>query len=605
MAERRGGGDFRRSSPPRESVAWITERKDVLSGVFFMLTLGAYVRYVHRPFSWVRYSWVTVFFISGLMSKAILVTTPFVLLLLDYWPLGRTAWLASPVLPGGQSVKAYRLVLEKTPWLAISVACCVLTVSIQGETLISTQVYPVWWRIGNALVMYVVYLRQFFYPANLAVIYPRLDAELSTWQGLTAGLILAAITVTVAACRKKQPYLLVGWLWYLGMLTPVIGLWQVGMTTQADRFTYLPEIGLSIALTWGAAALCRSWPYRRWVCGAASALVLIVLAGAAWQQTSYWGDDETLWSHTLKSTSRNMIAHTMLAGILEESGRLDEAMEHYRQAVDIAPANPVPRVRLGGLLVGLNRKNEAIMHFQKAMEHFQGVEAPFDDADTHFHLGLCLAELNRFDEACKEYERSLALDPDDSLAQNNYAYLLATCPEDSLRRGAKAVEMARRVNDASGGKQPEVLDTLAAAYAETGQFAEAVRTARLAHRSRRGEEDASPSSRTCKCGSNCTNKASRSTSRRRRCQAKRRSKNDSGLWRATNPPQSVFGKPMLTVPPPLGKGRPLKHVLTSPGVPYSSIGGGILGTQYKNSLQRSPRLWVSSKRDCNPALGCP
>ena len=242
-----------------ESVAWVAERKDVLSGLFFMLTLAAYVGYARRPFSLLRYLLVTVLFALGLMAKPMLVTLPFVLLLLDYWPLGRigAAVPQSPQqarLPRQSSLALRRVLLEKLPWLVLTAASCVVTRFAQQTALVSTERLPLPSRIANALVSYVAYLGQFFYPVGLAVLYPYPQSTLPIWKIVGALLLLVGISLAVLACRRKCPYLLVGWLWYLGMLVPVIGLVQVGDQSMADRYTYLTQIGLYIALAWGCGA---------------------------------------------------------------------------------------------------------------------------------------------------------------------------------------------------------------------------------------------------------------------------------------------------------------------------------------------------------------
>ena len=250
-----------------ESVAWVAERKDVLSGLFFMLTLGAYVGYVRRPFSWRRYLLLAVLFALGLLAKPMLVTLPLLLLLLDYWPLGRLAddprsnRTAPHVL--GRFPLAWRLVIEKLPLLLLSLLSCAATTWMQREAVRLNAFVPIWWRIDNALASYVAYVGQLFYPMGLAAYYPHPGPNLPTGTVVGAALLLACISAAAVACRRRCPYVLVGWLWYLGMLVPVIGFVQVGGQARADRYTYLPQIGLCIALVWGAADLCRSWVYLR------------------------------------------------------------------------------------------------------------------------------------------------------------------------------------------------------------------------------------------------------------------------------------------------------------------------------------------------------
>ena len=297
-----------------ESVAWVTERKDVLSGLFFLLTLGAYVGYVPPSILAARYAAVMLFFVLGLWAKPMVVTLPLVLLLLDSWPLGR---MTSPTINGTPFATAKwsrrlsfstRLLLEKVPLLLLAAVFCVVTFYTEGEDAASYERLPFGWRIANALFSYVVYVGQFSYPAGLAVFYPHPGLNLPLWKVVGALIILVCISAGALAGWRRFPYLLVGWLWYLGTLVPVIGLVQVGLQAMGDRFTYLPQIGLCIALVWGAADACRSWPYRSWVCGITSALVLVVLMGCAWRQTSFWRDSETLWTHALTCTLPNPVA---------------------------------------------------------------------------------------------------------------------------------------------------------------------------------------------------------------------------------------------------------------------------------------------------------
>ena len=261
-----------------ESVAWVTERKDVLSGLFFVLALGAYVDYVRRPFSLGRYLTVALWFVLGLMAKPILVTFPFVLLLLDYWPLERM-WARKPrssvASPGattrsppigatagrgfvGATAGCGFVLLEKLPLVALSLGACVVAVCIQGSTMAATGRFSLAWRLENSLVSYVFYLGKLFYPVDLAVLYPRVNL-LPAWKVVTASLLLAGISAAVFHWRRRFPYLLVGWLWYLGMMVPVIGLLQIGAGNGANRFTYLPQIGLAVGLAWAAADAYRRW----------------------------------------------------------------------------------------------------------------------------------------------------------------------------------------------------------------------------------------------------------------------------------------------------------------------------------------------------------
>ncbi len=449
-----------------ESVAWVTERKDVLSGLFFMLTLAAYVGYArHQRFSLVRYLAVIVLFALGLMSKPMLVTLPCVLLLLDYWPLRRIDFQQDFGI-------LQRLLIEKIPLFVLSAACCAVTVWAQRVP--DYQKQSLSWRFGTSVISYVEYLGNFFYPVGLAPLIPRAMPDLPLWQVIGSAVVLLGITAAALVWARKRPYLPVGWLWFVGMIFPVVGLVPFGTQAMADRFTYLPQIGLCIALVWGAAELCRSWPHRRWVCGVGSAVVLAVLMACAWQQTSYWRDSETLWNHTIACTSRNYTAHNALGNALANQGRLDEATSQYHKALEIWPDYPPAHFNLGVTAGSRGRLNEAIAHYRRAIKanpnhanahnnlaaallavgnldgaikhsratirivpefpeaHFilgnvwllsdrfngaveeyqKALDAHPDFANAHVHLAVALIKLGRRDEAAKHYRRALEIQPD-------------------------------------------------------------------------------------------------------------------------------------------------------------------------------------------------
>ena len=354
-----------------ESVAWVAERKDVLSGLFFMLTLWAYVRYVRHPFSLDRYMSVVFLFTLGLLSKPMMVTLPFVLLLLDYWPLNRFAppTPAPAVTGNGDSLKnhsvPWRLIIEKIPLLALTGATCVATMVFQKDFIVPL---PLTLRIGNAVVFYVVYLRQMLCPSGLAVLYPFTIGDVGISEVALSLVLLAGISTGVFVLRRRRPYLLTGWLWYLGMLVPVIGVVHVGLVARADRFTYLPQIGLYLLLTWAAADLCAGWRHRRLVLGGLATVILVGLIFCARAQTSYWRNSESLWTHTLAHTSGNYIAHNSLGIMLGKQGRLDEAIEHFQKALEIFPGYPECHNNLGVALLQKGQVDEAIEHFQKVLE---------------------------------------------------------------------------------------------------------------------------------------------------------------------------------------------------------------------------------------------
>ena len=583
-----------------ESVAWISERKDVLSAVFFMLTLGLYVRYV-RYSSIGRYLAVVGSFALGLMCKPTLVTVPLVLLLVDYWPLKRFA---------GQS-STRRLILEKIPLFALSAAGAGATLWAHEKSIIHLEQIPFLWRVGNGLVTCLTYIKQMIWPARLAVFYPHPANTLPVWEiGLAIVLLLLASGGAIAL-RRKQPYFFTGWFWYLLMLLPVIGLIQVGSQAHADRYTYLSQIGLYILLAWAITDACRasvpdanrkgtafrraeragaqrnrreaqrvkragankSNALQRRIVGVTASVAIIVLAWCAHIQASYWRNGETLWSHAIAVTSENFIAYDGLGQFLLDRGRLDEAIDQFQIALNIAPKYPMARTNLGIALAKKGRIDEAIANLQTVLEDYpndskarynlgtallekgdsQSAIAAFEKAlsiqsrypSAHYSLGMALDDSGRIDEAIAHYQEAVQEDPhfaeayyllgndlfrisrvDDAIAAyeralqsrpaypevenniglallkegrpveaighwenavanesdfvaalNNLAWVLAAFPEASIRNGDKALRLADRANQLSGSKDPAVLRTLAAAYAENGRFTEATVTA--------------------------------------------------------------------------------------------------------------------------------
>jgi len=395
-----------------ESVAWVTERKDVLSGLFFVLTLGAYVRYVRRPFAIGRYLLVLVFYALGLLSKAMLVTLPFILLLLDYWPLQR--------LPSRFTIhdsrftqSVPRLFLEKIPFLLLTAASCAMTVWAARHSLEPAQALNFPWRAGNALASYATYLGQMFYPAGLAVLYPHPRNLLPVGTMAISAVVLLTVTALAAAGWRKRPYLLVGWLWYLGMLVPVIGLMQVGNQARADRFTYLPQIGLYLMLAWSAVDLSGTWRHGRAVARAVAAVIIVTLMVLSHAQTKHWRDSVSLWAHALACTRENVITHNNFGNALADKGRLDEATEHYRRAIELKPEDGEAYMNLGNRLAAQGKFPEAMEQYALALQRKP------DDAKAHYNLGLTVSLQGRVEEALPRYARALELNPDYVEAHNN------------------------------------------------------------------------------------------------------------------------------------------------------------------------------------------
>ena len=441
-----------------ESVAWIAERKDVLSGVFFVLTLLAYMHYTRLPS--VRRYLVVVFGLGcGLMSKPMLVTVPFVLLLLDYWPLDRIRgqfWLR---------------VWEKIPLFSLSAISSIATLVAQKGAVGWTEDLPILERITNAIVSYVFYIWQIFWPTRLAVFYPHPENALPFWEIISSLLLLICITAVGIALRKQRPYLMTGWLWYLGMLVPVIGLVQVGWQARADRYTYLPQIGLYIAVTWAVADLTASWRRQRTILSVAALLVVGALSWCAFLQTSYWRDSETLFKHVLAVTRKNDVAENNLGIVFLAQGKLDDAISLLQAAVDLRPDNSPAQENLAKALLQKGRVPEALVHYHKL------VELQPNNFEVHNIVGTVLVQQGHIREGVEEWQKVLVIQPDNGNAMSNLAWVFATAPDDSLRDGAQAVKLAEQALHLSGGRLPILFRTLAAAYAENGQFSQAIETA--------------------------------------------------------------------------------------------------------------------------------
>ena len=519
-----------------ESVAWVAERKDVLSALFFVLTLGAYARYakIFKGAKWTASLWsyllVMLLFALALMSKPMVVTLPFVLLLLDYWPLERS-----------RSVPLWKLFLEKSPLLAMSTAEALLTVLAQKKATVSFEDIPWNLRLGNALVSCLDYTLNLVWPRNLAVFYPyNMKGPGMLELGSAAG-CLALVTLVCLLRIRSNRYLPVGWFWFLGMLVPVIGIVQVGCQSHADRYTYLPSIGLFIALTWGACDLLVRH-VRPPLLSTAAALILCLLAGAAWCQTRYWHNSTTLWEHAMDcsgESSATMVnysevllrngrldeatvivnralelyptsyeAHNNLGAILSLKGKYEGAMERYRESLSLYPNDVTTHNNLGNCLQKMGRREEAISEFREAVRinsafpeawgnlgsalmaegKFREAGEAFrkviryrpNDTMSHYMLSKCLLEQGSQREGFGELETTLRLDPDYAAAQNDLAWMLATAPEDGIRDGKRALKLALRADEAVSSSDPYLLDTLAAAYAETGDYTKALATARKA-----------------------------------------------------------------------------------------------------------------------------
>ena len=412
-----------------ESVAWAAERKDVLSTFFYVLTIGSYVRYVEHP-GINRYLLVLLTFALGLMAKPMLVTLPFVLLLLDYWPLDRfqfvqqsgngCAQAQQSVRPNNQKCSFFRLVLEKSPLFVLAAVSCIVAylAQEQGGALKALNLFPIEVRIANAVFSYASYIGKTIWPQHLAVFYPH-PGMLPLWQIAGAGLLLVCISLLVIRAAHRSPYLAVGWLWYLGTLVPVIGLVQVGDHAMADRYTYVPLIGLFIMIAWGSCDISKRWRYRRIVLPISTGVLLCASMISTGFQLRHWQNSTTLFEHALDVTADNTLAHTNLGVVLAGQGKPDEAVFHYTQALRIKPDHLEARINMGVALAAQGKLDEAVAHYSQAL-HIKP-----DFAGAHYNLGNALLEQGKTEEAIKHFREALRIKPNDAEVHNNLGIVLA------------------------------------------------------------------------------------------------------------------------------------------------------------------------------------
>jgi len=403
-----------------ESVAWISELKDVLVAFFWMLTLWAYARYAARP-GIKTYALVFVFLGLGLMAKPMLVTLPFVLLLLDFWPLGRfqesPATVFSSKKPKARKqAPLFTLLLEKLPLIfLVSLSCLVTAVAQkQGGAVSSLETFSLSTRAANALVAYGAYIAKTVWPAGLAVFYPHPGMP-RAWKIMASAALLLLVSGFALTMRKRSPYLLTGWLWYLGTLIPVIGLVQVGLQSMADRYTYVPGIGLYLMLAWGAFDLCaksRAGKISLLVIGSAALLALILVSRA---QTMHWRDNAALFENALEKTTNNWMAHNMIGMALADQERFSEAEAHYKKALEIRPNYENACNNLGVLFERRGRLDQAALYYKKALEFDPNNER------IHVNLGIVLENQGKLDDAVFQYQKALEIKPESAPAHKNLA----------------------------------------------------------------------------------------------------------------------------------------------------------------------------------------
>ncbi len=425
-----------------ESVAWIAERKDVLSTFFWFLTMLCYLWYAKSP-DFRRYLSVLLFYTLGLMSKPMLVTLPFVLLLLDYWPLKRFDNFTMEMEGDHLKNKVYlkNLIIEKIPLFILAAGSSFITFFVQksGKAVVAIGEHPLGDRLANAVISYASYMGKMIWPFNLAIFYPY-PSSFSIIRVTGAIFLLIAITIAVVKFKNQHKYLVTGWLWYIGTLVPVIGLVQVGSQAMADRYSYVPLIGLFIIVVWGISAVSVKWRNRNIMLSITTAVIFSIFINSSWVQTSYWMNSITLFQHALDVTADNHMAHTNLAVALEEKGRIEEAQKHYSKALSITPYDKIAHNNIGKFLIKQGRTDEALDHYfealcidpdyarahfnigiamerqgekNKAIEYFlNAVDIELDYLEAYIHLGYIEAEQGRIDQAIHYYSEALRIDPD-------------------------------------------------------------------------------------------------------------------------------------------------------------------------------------------------
>jgi len=399
-----------------ESVAWIAERKNVLSMLFFLLALAAYGWYARRPGIW-RYLAVTLLYALGLLTKPQVITFPFALLLLDYWPLRRMS--GADEMGGSEPHESrpaergfIRLVWEKAPWFAMSAASALITMRVQS--LARHEDIPLWIRLGNAALSYATYVEKAFWPVHLAPAYPHPEGSIGISAAVLAALAILAGSVLVAIFRGRR-YLFVGWFWFLGTLVPMIGLVQVGVQSMADRYAYIPLLGIFVIVCWGVADLARSWRVPRAVPAVAGVVILSALGFALHRQVGYWGDNLTLWSHTLDVTQKNFIAEDNVATALLAENRTEEAMQHFQRAQAIRPGDPISTLNIASYEQQQGNYQVALEGYRKV---FRLTTIPVLVAMAHANGGYAHYSLKEYDRAKQDFEAALQ-----QQAQNSPAYL--------------------------------------------------------------------------------------------------------------------------------------------------------------------------------------
>ncbi len=464
-----------------ESVAWVAERKNVLCTFFFFGALAAYCWYARKP-DWRRYLTFASLFAMALMSKPMAITLPFVLLLLDYWPLGRIQGGPAGGRPISQA-PLFKLLAEKLPLLVLSAASAVVTIQAQkaGGAVRSIAQFSLGVRLENAAVAYATYLWKMIWPSRLAPLYPHPGDSLAVWQVVISALVLLALTAAVLRFRSRR-YLLTGWLWFLGTLVPVIGLVQVGDQAMADRYAYIPLIGIFVMIAWGATDLADSRHIGLSARMIPPACVLLALAFATHRQLGYWSSNYDLWTHTLAVTDRNFIAQNNLGGALLLLGKPEEAYSHFQAAAELNPNDPMSRSNLGAYLQEHGKLSEAMEQYDRTIQLTSDAGLL---AATYANLGTAYRNLGEDEKARDSYDQALRLNPNQSNAYLGLGQLLEKQSQldNAIQNYSKSVEL-RPTDEGfmllghaleSAGRRPEALAAYQAALKLSPKMPEAQR----------------------------------------------------------------------------------------------------------------------------------
>jgi tetratricopeptide (TPR) repeat protein len=480
-----------------ESVTWVAERKNVLSTFFAFLTIWAYFRYTQKP-GFLRYLPAALAFAGGLLSKPMLVTLPFALILLDYWPIDRfkeargLRWL-------------WRAVVNKLPLLIMSAAMCVVTYRAQAVAGAMQDITsaPLGLRAGNAMVSYIKYIVQVFYPTSLAPLYPLYLNNPALWQVIASTVLLLIVTAAVILERRSRRFLVTGWFWYLGTLVPVIGLIQVGSQAMADRYMYLPGVGIYIIIAWLAGEATTKLRLPKVIPATAGVLIMVILLVMTWIQVGYWKDSAALCKRTLAVTKNNYIMHNNYGELLRNSGHLDEAIDHFKQALAIRPTCVEARENLGNALQEKGEDAEAAVEFEIVLR------ARPDNLKTRNSFGVAIAKLGKIDEAIEQFSQVLSADPYRLTALNNLykigadngkldkaldiilglqakapknyeLYIKAGLIYGTLGKINAAIEQLETACRLTEDNEPEPLDFLSQAYAARKNMERAVEAAQMA-----------------------------------------------------------------------------------------------------------------------------